>query len=296
MARPIRTLSEGRGFETSAHNLACFGGAGGQHAVAIARDLGTRKVFIHRLSSILSAYGIALADIVVENQMPDSAVFTDAAADRIDNRLEILREKGLRALAHQGFLPGQIEHELFLNMRYKGSDTTLMISKPEDPALTFADGFVERHRREFGFTQPRDIVVEDIRVRSVGRSMDVAPTSPLAHLNTLKAIDIDPSTARRTQRVYFENEEWTDCPVYNLWEVPKCSKIRGPAMIIDKTQTIVLDHSSEATMLPEHVFIEVTDTNRKAMSTEVVDPIALSVFGHRFMSVAEQVSSSVGML
>lgn len=50
--------------------LACFGGAGGQHACAIARNLGISTVFIHRYSGILSAYGLALADVVHEAQEP----------------------------------------------------------------------------------------------------------------------------------------------------------------------------------------------------------------------------------
>ncbi len=50
--------------------LACFGGAGGQHACSIARNLGMSQVFIHRYSGILSAYGLALADVVHEAQEP----------------------------------------------------------------------------------------------------------------------------------------------------------------------------------------------------------------------------------
>lgn len=50
MTRPIRTLSEGRGFETAAHNLGCFGGAGGQHAVAVARDLSIERAIIPKYS------------------------------------------------------------------------------------------------------------------------------------------------------------------------------------------------------------------------------------------------------
>jgi 5-oxoprolinase (ATP-hydrolysing) len=289
MARPIRTLSEGRGFETSAHNLASFGGAGGQHAVAIARGLGIRKVLIHRLSSVLSAYGIALADIIVENQLPDSAVFTDAETERLNLRLESLRKKGLEELVDQGFSPNEVIHECFLNMRYRGSDTTLMISEPRDSSSTFADGFIERHRLEFGFIQPRDIIVEDIRVRSIGRSIELAPASPFTHLAQLEPKEIKSTEVSRTQKVYFETTGWTTCPVYNLWDLQTGTKIPGPAVIIDKTQTIVVDDSSDATILPEHVYLEVTDSNRKKIGTDVVDPIALSVFGHRFMSVAEQV-------
>jgi 5-oxoprolinase (ATP-hydrolysing) len=42
MCRPIRTLTEAKGFDTSRHVLSCFGGAGGQHACAIARALGKK--------------------------------------------------------------------------------------------------------------------------------------------------------------------------------------------------------------------------------------------------------------
>lgn len=63
MCRPIREISESRGHQLSSHVLSCFGGAGAQHACAIARSLNMGKVFIHRFSGILSAFGMGLADI-----------------------------------------------------------------------------------------------------------------------------------------------------------------------------------------------------------------------------------------
>lgn len=75
MCRPIRALTQGKGYDTSRHKLACFGGAGGQHACAIARSLGMSTVFIHRYSGILSAYGLALADVVHEAQEPCAMVY-----------------------------------------------------------------------------------------------------------------------------------------------------------------------------------------------------------------------------
>jgi 5-oxoprolinase (ATP-hydrolysing) len=68
MCRPIRALTEARGFDVSKHVLACFGGAGGQHACAIARQLGMKTVFVHRYASILSAVGMGLASIVHDTQ------------------------------------------------------------------------------------------------------------------------------------------------------------------------------------------------------------------------------------
>ena len=66
---------QGKGYDTSRHSLACFGGAGGQHACAIARSLGMTTVFVHRYSGILSAYGLALADVVHEAQEPCARIY-----------------------------------------------------------------------------------------------------------------------------------------------------------------------------------------------------------------------------
>lgn len=70
MARPIRTLTQARGFNPKNHILSVFGGAGAQHACSIAKDLGISKVLVHRYCGILSAYGLGLADIVQEQETP----------------------------------------------------------------------------------------------------------------------------------------------------------------------------------------------------------------------------------
>ena len=69
MCRPIQALTQMRGYDVAQHVLACFGGAGGQHACAIARSLGMRTIFVHHYSGILSAVGIGLADVVMEEQV-----------------------------------------------------------------------------------------------------------------------------------------------------------------------------------------------------------------------------------
>ncbi|KAJ9288523.1 hypothetical protein DTO021C3_3775 [Paecilomyces variotii] len=292
MTRPIRTISEGRGFETASHNLVCFGGAGGQHATAIARDLGIKRVLIHRFSSILSAYGMALADVVVETQEPEATTYDENAAERIAKRATQMKQRAAQQLVSEGFTEERIEHETFLNMRYKGSDTSLMIAASEGSG-DFAEAFVARHKREFGFTQPRQILVDDIRIRSVGKSKEVKVTSPFKQLREIErsaAANLEPAHIRK---VYFEKEGWVDSKIFHLKDVPKGSIILGPAMIIDETQTIVVDPASEATVLQEHILVQLLDAEVKKVSAEEVDPVQLSVFGHRFMSVAEQMGETL---
>lgn len=290
MARPIRTLSEGRGFDTAAHNLACFGGAGGQHAVAIARDLGIRRILIHKLSSILSAYGMALADIVVEKQEPEAAIYGAEASDRIQQRFEDLARRATEDLGSQGIPPQRVMHEYFLNMRYRGSDTAFMIQQPDDS--DFSRAFGDRHQREFGFGQPdREILVDDIRVRSIGKAIDVPICSPFKDLDEATNFPVlDASAAKETRKVYFETTGWTNVAVFLIDSIPRKVKIMGPAIAIDATQTILIEKESMAIVLDDHFVLEIVATKHKSVGVDEVDPVQLSVFGHRFMSIAEQVS------
>ena len=293
MTRPIRTLSEGRGFETASHNLGCFGGAGGQHAVAVARDLGIQQVIIPRYSSILSAYGMALADVVVENQEPEALAFSDEALGKLQDRFGRLAAEGTKKLIAQGFQTDRIQHENFLNMRYHGSDTALMIQNPGSIS-DFGKAFTERHRLEFGFVQPRDILIEDVRVRSVGRGADLELINPFEELRRVQATPpATPIPPSSTRKVYFENQGWTETGLYFLGDLPVGTRVKGPAIVVDKTQTIVLDPSSAAVILSEHLILDILDVEKQQVSTDVVDPVQLSVFGHRFMSVAEQMGQTM---
>ncbi|KAF5655624.1 5-oxoprolinase (ATP-hydrolyzing) [Fusarium sp. NRRL 25303] len=293
MTRPIRTLSEGRGYGASSHNLGSFGGAGGQHAVFIARDLGIKRAIIPCYSSILSAYGMALADVVVENQEPSAITFSEEVVPEIKARLESLSSKGAQGLESQGFDAKTTEHEYFLNMRYQGSDTSLMIPVPENIGDASV-AFTARHTQEFGFSQSRNILIDDVRVRSVGKSRVLNISSPFEELKKYQSDGLTPvPTPIFSRKIFFENHGWTETPVYELKSMSPGVHITGPAMIIDKTQTIVVDHLSKGVILPEHVILEVDKAEKQNVATETVDPVTLSVFGHRFMTVAEQMGHTM---
>ena len=182
MSRPIRALTEARGHNTSTHNLACFGGAGGQHACSVAAVLGISRIIIHKYSSILSAYGMTLADVVTEFQQPAADVFDSSTQDSFQAKLEALVQQSSSALESQGFTPKNIRHELYLNMRHAGTSTSFMILKGQH--WDFAKEFEKRHQIEFGFsTKDKPILVDDIRVRSIGSSSRQKEKSPYVQVS-----------------------------------------------------------------------------------------------------------------
>lgn len=292
MAKPVRTLTESRGYDVTAHSLASFGGAGGQHACDIAENLGIKRVIVHRYSSILSAYGMALADLVSEAQVPCSQVYEPSNTKRFSEEIERLKSKVLSDLKAQNVPDADIAFESYLNMRYQGSDSQLMIRTPES-GIDYLSVFRDTHQREFSFTNDdRDVIVDDIRVRGTGSSNKIVESSPLKALESITKQNVSITQSINTTKVFFESG-WKETPVYLLEGLKAGDIVQGPAMIIDQTQTIVVVPSATATVLPRHVIIDLEYDTKKEISSEEADPIQLSIFGHRFMSIAEDMGRTL---
>lgn len=203
MCRPIRNLTQMKGFDITSHILACFGGAGPQHACSMAKSLGMSEVFVHRYGGVLSAYGLSLADAVHEEQEPAAEVYRNGISDRGKERLAHLGNLAIKALLKQGYDRQTIDVEEYVNMRYDGTDNAIMISAKKE--MAFNEAFESVYKREFGFIlEGRDIVIDDYRVRAV-----VPGQTPLM-LPPPKSCGI-PVASLGTTKAYFENG-WEEVP------------------------------------------------------------------------------------
>jgi len=278
MVRPIREISVMRGFDIKEHILATFGGAGPQHACAVARALGITRIFIHRFSGILSAYGIGLADTVVERQKPSATVYRQGILSDILKELSLLQEEAEAELAQQGFSDAAVLSTRFLNLRYQGTDTSLMVEEPDDN--DFAGAFKANYRREFGFDlTDREILVDDLRVRSIGRT------------EGLRRIIIDeadgPPVKMGSGFCWFE-EGRLATDIYDLETLKAGHTFEGPAIIIHDTSTILVEPDCRA-LVTTHGDVEIELGKRDARRLDTdLDPVQLSIFSNLFMSIAEQ--------
>ncbi|EIW77667.1 5-oxoprolinase [Coniophora puteana RWD-64-598 SS2] len=261
MCRPIRALTEARGYSTSEHVLASFGGAGGQHACEIARLLGIKTILVHRHSSILSAYGLALADRAFELQEPSSTFYSSSTRPELSTRLDKLASRVVDELQAQGFPSDKITTERMLNMRFEGTDTALMVlptSSDGDGKEDFEAAFKRVYKAEFGFLLKARVLVDDVKVRGIGKTFDSLGPSVFAEVS-------DPSFERRelgndradaTHSTYFDEiGRVEDTPVFLLDKLDIGDEVRGPAMIIDDTQTIVVVPGARALAARRHLYI-----------------------------------------
>jgi len=258
MCRPIRALTEAKGYATSSHILASFGGAGGQHACEIASLLGIKSVLIHRYSSILSAYGLALAERVCEIQEPASTFYTPENVPALSSRLDALTDATQKELEKQGFPVERIRIERMLNMRFDGTDTALMVL-PEggENKDEYLGAFRRAYKAEFGFLlDEARVIVDDIKVRGIGTTTDDSGPSVFDELEQLQMRQVRPNSAAMRYSVYFDKVgRVDDTPVFELGGLTVGDAVDGPAVVIDDTQTIVIVPGARAVIASRHLVI-----------------------------------------
>jgi 5-oxoprolinase (ATP-hydrolysing) len=282
MANAIKQISIQRGHDVTAYTLACFGGAGGQHACLVADALGMRRILIHRMAGVLSAYGIGLADLRVLKQKAVEAPLDDALRPELQRILAELEREGVAEMTAQGVTAGNIRVLRYLHLKYKGTDLALLIPFGETDAT--AQAFTAAHRARFGFDVPgAALIVEAVSVEVVGAgdARRGAPSAPA------EAVGLPPVHARRATWV---GAAPVETPIYSRDDLRVGHEIAGPAVIIEASATTVVEPGWRATIdsLQNLVLERVEALPRRAAIGTHADPVMLEVFGNLYMSIAEQ--------
>ncbi len=188
MAKAIRSISVAKGDDVRQYVLVPFGGAAGQHACAIADELGIGQILCHPDAGVLSAYGIGLADASKHRALGIYRAYSEAAVVALEAEFERLIAAASAELEAEGVGPDRLEARRSLELRYEGVDQSLSVADPRTspadepgrgaPAQTYADAFVAQHRQLYGYEhrgRPLEIVALRVEVR--GRSAVVLPAS-----------------------------------------------------------------------------------------------------------------------
>ena len=265
MAAAIRKISIARGHDVTRYTLACFGGAGGQHACRVADALGMERILIHPLAGVLSAYGIGLADVKSFRETS----WLRPLADDFSDQLAALERTARQDLVTQGFAPGQIVLLRRARLRAPGSDTTIEVELATPQAMR--DSFEKLHRRRFGFVDPAEPIVDTLTVEaatSAARSAAVT-TPPGGGAASIGA------------------GSWM---AYRRDDLGPDQAIDGPALILESSSATVVECGWRAVRADDATLIltRVVPLKRShAVGTEV-DPVRLEIFNNLFMAIAEE--------
>src|SRR5690348_17220106 len=173
MANAIKKISVQRGYDVTRYALNCFGGAGGQHACLVADALGMTKVLIHPFSSLLSAYGMGLADIRATRQQAIEEDFGPPALAIFSANAQRLGADAAAEVAGQGVPPDAVTVHVRAHIRYAGTDTPLVVPGGSPGAIASLDkmksAFESAHKARFGFIdETKQLVIEAVSVEAVG--------------------------------------------------------------------------------------------------------------------------------
>jgi 5-oxoprolinase (ATP-hydrolysing) len=275
MAEAIRKISIQRGYDPRDYVLCAFGGAGGQHACAVADAVGARSVLLHPLAGVLSAWGIGLADLrVIRETSIEEPVGADVA--------QLVADLGYAAaegLVQQGVAHDHITSIVTAHLRYDGGEASIPVDLGD--AATMKSTFEATHRQRFGFIDPaRAILIARLSVEAVARGADAGET----------ALDLPQAPPASIQKVSVRVGGATrDVPALRRETLPAGFSIDGPALILEAGATTLVDDGWRAAITP-HGDLLLTRTSAettRAIGAEA-DPILLEIFNNRFMAVAEE--------
>ena len=291
MANAIKRISVARGYDVTGYTLQCFGGAGGQHACAVADALGMQQVLIHPLAGVLSAYGMGLADQIAMREASVELPLDDAGLQAARQRLATLTDAAVAEVQAQGVPAARIRPVQRLLLRYQGTDTALAVAVEAGSSITsLVAGFEAGYRQRFAFLMPgRALVIEAASVEAIGAAESVpdgaAPAAaspgdatPLAMVRMHCALD-DGST-----------EAWREAGLFQRAALPSGARVAGPAVITEANATTVVEPgwAATATARGDLLLQRVRPRQQRHAAGTQADPVMLEVFNNLFMNIAEQ--------
>ena len=297
MANAIKKISVQRGYDVTGYALNCFGGAGGQHACLVADALGMTRVLIHPFSSLLSAYGMGLADIRATRQQALEIPLDAQSSRRIAAAGEQLGDVCRAELAAQGVDAAAILTIVRAHIRYAGTDTPMeVVASQSKPGALSSDrssaelraAFESAHKSRFGFIdQAKQLVVEAVSVEAVGGGAKFAEPVRTTAAGAL------PAPARTTR--FYSAGGWHDARVFRRDQLEPGHEVAGPAIVIEPHQTVVVEDGWQAQVTAKNhlVLTRVIPLVRQHAIGTHADPVMLEVFNNLFMSIAEQMGVSL---
>ena len=284
MANAVKKISIQKGHDVTRYVLTTFGGAGGQHACAVADSLGIRTVLVPPMAGVLSALGIGLADTTT---LREQSVVAPLAADTLPRLREVaasLEDSARAELLDQGVPADRLRITRRAQLRYDGTDTLVPV-KLSDVDTMVAE-FESAYRKTYSFLMDRSLIAEAVTVEAIG----VTEEPDLSHLGE-DGGDRAPAGPADTVRLHTGNA-WRDVPLYQRERMRPGDAVTGPAIIAEANATTVVDDGWRAALTRAgHLLLDRVAAPAEEDAGTRADPVLLEIFNNLFSSIAEQMGT-----
>ncbi|MCB1158865.1 MAG: hydantoinase B/oxoprolinase family protein, partial [Leptospiraceae bacterium] len=276
MIKPIQEISTLRGYNIKEHVLCCFGGAASQHAVAIARNLGMKEIFIHRYAGILSAIGLSQADIVKTSSRPKYRLFGPCIYPVLNKEFELLEKREEKELRMYGNI--RILRERYVSLQYEGTESAFLL--PYMNYETLIENYHKEHERTYGYrSEEKNLFINEIRL-----ILRIKLDKPEREKLQMPYRELEP---KGNSLIYFKNS-YIQTSIYMVQELSVGSVISGPVLLVDKNTTVLIEPGSTASVNEYGDIHIVLDREEELEITEAYHPVHLTIFHNLFSSIASQ--------
>jgi N-methylhydantoinase A len=249
MERALRAVSVERGFDPRGCTLVTFGGAGGLHAVELARHLRIPRVVVPREPGALSALGCLRADVVrslsrtlmleVGGESGARSKSNGRASERVGRAFQEMEREARAARVREGFAAARQRHTRTVAARYAGQSFELEVAW--DGGRRLVERFHREHEARYGYAQSADSVeVVSARLLSAGLVEELKDARP--RRTSVTGAVVKP---HRTARVHFEGGA-REAAVYRREDLREGARLRAPCVITEYTSTTLVPAGARA--------------------------------------------------
>jgi 5-oxoprolinase (ATP-hydrolysing) len=282
MGDAIAEVSLRRGYDPRDYALVAFGGAGGQHACAVAEHLGIETIVMPADASLLSALGLGRA--VVERFAERQVLrLLDDVRPELADQMETLGRQAAAEVAAEGVPQREvIVRRRMVNLRLLGQESSIAVGWVGDIDSEFAD----RYRAMYGHAPQGKVEVESIRAVASSRPAAVDPVSFTGAPET----GVRDEGPRRV-RSRFEGR-WREVPAWKRADLRPGATLAGPALVFDSHSAYVIEASWEAAVDEAGALVlrRVESGTRQDVAEVGGRPevVGQELFTNRFTSIARQ--------
>ena len=252
MERAIRAISLERGYDPRSFTLVPFGGAGPVHGCELAQELGIPRVLIPARPGILSALGVAIADVVKDYSRTVMLRGGDLERTRLEEEFHGMEGLARAELSQEGLPAERMTARRFLDVRYVGQSFELTIDYPasrasrssEGLARAISDSFYRTHLQRFGYAdrgEPVEIVNLRLKLDLAVEKPNIPPAPPEIS---------GPSGAQIAIVGVLFREGELDTPLYQRDLLATGNRISGPALVVQLDTTTVVPPGWEGVVDP----------------------------------------------
>jgi 5-oxoprolinase (ATP-hydrolysing) len=284
MANAVKRISVEKGHDVTEYVLTTFGGAGGQHACAVADSLGIRTVLVPAMAGVLSALGIGLADVTAMREQSVEAPLAAATMLRLQEVAETLASATRAELRDEDVAEDRIRTTTRAHLRYDGTDTALAVELSDLDSMVAA--FETSYRRTYSFLVDGSLIVEAISVEATG----LTDQPELSHVGESATGQGEPIDSVE----FYTGGSWHEVPLQLRTRMRPGDAVTGPAIIAEANSTTVVDEGWRATVTPSgHLLVDRVLARRNGRVGSEADPVRLEIFNNLFMSIAEQMGAAL---